>query len=77
MKTNHDMRHGPSGTEASNHGHMGHSWMMMACCIPMLVIAVVLVVTGVASVGFIFAALACTAMMFVMMRAMGGRHGGM
>ena len=51
------------------HGH-GHSWMMIACCIPMLVIAVVLVATGVAGIGFIFAAVMCTAMMAMMMRGM-------
>lgn len=47
--------------------------MMMICCIPMLVIAVVLVVTGVASVGFLFIAVLCTAMMAMMMRGM--NHG--
>ena len=44
--------------------------MMIACCIPMLVIAVALVATGVASPGFIVVALACTAMMALMMRGM-------
>jgi hypothetical protein len=48
--------------------------MMLICCIPMLVLAALLVATGVASSGFLFAALACTAMMALMMRAMG--HGG-
>ena len=54
----------------------GHSWMMIACCIPMLVIAIVLVATGIATVGVIFAAVMCTAMMAMMMRGMsdsGGR----
>jgi hypothetical protein len=56
--------------------HGGHSWMMIACCIPMLVIAIALVATGVVSVGFLFIALACTAMMALMMRGMGGNgHG--
>jgi hypothetical protein len=54
-------------------GHGGHSWMMIACCIPMIVIAIALVATGVASPGFLFAAAACTVMMAVMMR---GMHGG-
>jgi len=53
-------------------GHAGHGWMMMICCVPMLVIAIVLVATGVASVGFIFAAVMCTAMMAMMMSMMGG-----
>jgi hypothetical protein len=56
-------------------GHGGHGWMMIACCIPMLVIALVLVATGVLGVGFLFVALMCTAMMAMMMRAMsGGDH---
>lgn len=45
---------------------------MVACCIPMLVIAVVLVATGVANGGFIFAAIMCTAMMWMMMRGVSG-----
>ena len=51
-------------------GHSGHSWMMIACCIPMLVIAVVLVATGVVGVGVIFIAVLCTVMMAMMMGAM-------
>jgi len=63
--------HRPSLSEAAQkHGHGGHSWMMIACCIPMLVIAVALVATGVASPGFLFVALMCTAMMAMMMRGM-------
>jgi hypothetical protein len=56
--------------------HGGHGWMMIACCIPMLVLAVILVATGIASAGFLLAALACTAMMAMMMRAMGGTTSG-
>jgi hypothetical protein len=52
----------------------GHRWMMVACCIPMLVIAVVLVATGVAGGSAIFFAVMCTAMMAMMMGSMG--HGG-
>lgn len=61
------------GHDHGGHDHGGHGLMMIACCIPMLVIAIVLVATGVAGFGFIFAALACTAMMALMM---GGMHGG-
>ena len=66
---------GQHGGHGSHDGmsHGGHSWMMMVCCIPMLVIAVVLVAIGVVSPAFIFVALMCTAMMWFMMRAMG--HG--
>jgi uncharacterized membrane protein YiaA len=41
--------------------------MMIACCIPMLVIAVALVATGVVNAGFLLFAIGCTAMMFAMM----------
>ena len=64
----------PAPPAGGHSAHGGHSWMMIACCIPMLVIAVALVATGVVSVGFLFFALACTAMMALMMRGMGG-HG--
>ncbi len=66
---NHD-----AANAAETHPRSGHSWIMIACCIPMLVIAVALVATGVASPSFIVAAVACTAMMALMMRGMG--HGG-
>ncbi|MGE0308052.1 MAG: hypothetical protein AB7N61_07230 [Acidimicrobiia bacterium] len=52
------------------HQHGGHSWMMIACCIPMLAIAVLLVATGAASPGFLLVAVMCTAMMALMMRGM-------
>jgi hypothetical protein len=55
-----------------SHRH-GHGWMMIACCVPMLVIAVVLVATGVASPGFLVVAVGCMVMMAVMMAGMG--HG--
>lgn len=51
-------------------GHGGHGWMMIACCIPMMAIAIFLVATGVASPGFLFTALACTVMMALMMKFM-------
>ncbi len=54
------------------HGHGGHGWMMMLCCVPMLVIAIVLVATGVVNAGFLVSAVGCLVMMAVMMRMMGG-----
>lgn len=54
----------------------GHGWMMLGC-VAMLVIAIVLVATGVAGVAgvsFIFAAVMCAAMMT--MGGMGSRNGG-
>ena len=59
----------PPGDRGGHGGH-GH-WMMIACCIPMLVIAIIGVAAG-ASVGFLFVALMCTAMMMLMMGAMSG-----
>lgn len=55
-------------------GYRGHSWMMIACCIPMLLITGALVATGVVSGVFLLYAVACTAMMALMMKGMG--HGG-
>lgn len=60
--------------EQQNGGHAAHSWLMVACCIPMLAIAVALVATGVVGAGFIVYALVCAAMMAVMM--LGMSHGG-
>ncbi|QUW85878.1 hypothetical protein SMIR_41450 (plasmid) [Streptomyces mirabilis] len=56
-------------------GRGGHGWMMIACCIPMIIIAVVLVATGVVGVGWIFVAFACLIMMALMMRGMSGGNG--
>jgi hypothetical protein len=47
--------------------------MMIACCIPMIVIAFTLVATGVAGAGVIVFAVMCTLMMAMMMGGMG--HG--
>lgn len=63
----------PSVPAGKTHG--GHRVMMLVCCIPMLVIVGVLVVTGDAGSGFILYAVACTAMMAMMMIMMpGDRH---
>ena len=65
-----------SGTTPEERGRSqrrGHGWMMIACCIPMLVVAVVLLAAGVVSPGFLFlvAAIGCTVIMAVMMATMG------
>ena|GEM_PF-1504348 len=66
--------------EHQNHeagGHSGHKWMMMACCVPMLAIAIALVVSGTAGAGVIILAIGCALMMALMMGGMGGHgHGG-
>ena len=61
----------PGGTPAPRQGR--HGWMMIACCIPMIVIAIVLVASGVVRPGFLVYAIGCTAMMALMMRGM--NHG--
>lgn len=48
----------------------GHGWLMIVCCIPMLIIAGVLVATGVVSGVFLLFAIVCTAMMAMMMKGM-------
>jgi hypothetical protein len=63
-------------TQTTKPAKHGHGWMMIVCCIPMLVIAIALVATGVVGVGLLFAAIMCTAMMAMMMRAMSGGDGG-
>ena len=69
-----ERQHNPDAPDQEGtHGH-GH-WLMMACCVPMLVIAIVLVATGVLGAGFILVAIMCTAMMAMMMRGMSGSGG--
>jgi hypothetical protein len=61
-----------SDQRSQHSGRSGHGWMMIACCIPMLVIAVTLVATRVVGVGLIFGAIMCTVMMAMMMAMMSG-----
>ena len=66
--------HEPVTDHGVSHGR-GHGLMMLACCVPMLLIAFALVVSGAAGAGAILWALLCTAMMAAMMVAMPGhRH---
>ena len=53
-------------------GHRGHGWLMIACCIPMVVVVGIMVASGVVDVVFVFLALACTALMAFMMHGMHG-----
>ena len=43
--------HRPDSEQPGGHGR--HGWMMIACCIPMLVIAIALVAAGVIGAGFL------------------------
>ena len=74
MNAQHDHDPKDGRAQSQHQGHGGHGWMMIVCCIPMLLIAVALVAAGIASPGFILVAVACTAMMALMMRGMS--HGG-
>ena len=67
-----DRPHEDQSKEAG--GHTGHKWMMMACCVPMLAIAIALVVSETAGAGVIILAIGCALMMALMMGGMGG-HG--
>ena len=53
-------------------GNGRHGLMMLACCVPMLIVAVALVATGVVGAGFLVFAVGCTLMMAMMMRGMSG-----
>ena len=74
LPTNQTDQHGRRGSHAGHGAHGAHGLMMIACCIPMLVIAIVLVATGVAGPRFIFVAIMCTAMMAMMMKMMDGNE---
>jgi hypothetical protein len=63
----------PPSQLARRQGHRGHGWMMAAVCLPMIVVAVVLVATGAVNRGFLVVAAMCALMMAVMMRGMGQR----
>lgn len=54
----------------NRHGHSG--WMMLACCVPMVLVVVAMVATGVVSAGLLVFAAVCVGAMFVMMRTMDG-----
>lgn len=60
---------GPGGMR---HGGPGrHTLLMIACCIPIVALAVLLVATGAAGPGVFLVALACLVMMGAMMFMMG------
>ncbi|MFJ8819662.1 hypothetical protein [Amycolatopsis thermoflava] len=68
MSTDHET---PPETGATPHRHRGHGWMMLLMCAPLLVIAVVLTLTGLAGSGLIIGAVVCALMMGLMMVGMG------
>ena len=64
------MNHSHTDPAPETGKHRGHGLMMMVCCIPMLLIAVVVVATGVAGPGVLVFAVMCTLMMAAMMGGM-------
>ena len=60
--------------EPGHSAHGGHRWMMLICCIPMIAIVLLLIVSGTAGSGALLWALGCVAMMAAMMFMMPGGH---
>ena len=68
--------HEGGGDHSQAKGHSGHShWMMIACCVPMVLVAVVLLAGG-AGLASLAPAVVCVAMMGLMMVGMSRMHGG-
>ena len=80
MNDDHVEQHGvASGT--ADHDHRGgarrtNHMTMIACCVPVLLIAAVLVATHVVSASALVVAVGCVVMMAFMMRGMDHDHGG-
>ena len=71
------VRHSQQDHDHQGHeqeGGKSHRWLMVVCCIPMLIIVGVLVATGVAGTGAVLFAVICLGMMALMMFAMPGGH---
>ena len=66
--------HTPASPHTGDGAHAGHRWMMLICCIPMVAIVVLLIVSGAAGSGALLWALGCVAMMAAMMFMMPGGH---
>lgn len=73
--TGHQETHLGHDAHSSHGGHGGHGLMMLVCCIPMVAVAVLLVVSGTASAGALVWVLGCMLMMAAMMFLMPGGHG--
>ena len=64
-----------SAQHSHHAGQSGHRRIMIACCIPIVVIAVTLVATRVVGTGLVLGAIMCTVMMTMMMAMMTGGSG--
>lgn len=63
----------PFRAHGGHGGHGGHPWTMLICCLPMVIVALLLA-TGVAGTGAVLWALGCVAMMAAMMFFMPEGH---
>ena len=70
QQTGHEQRDPHAGHDMKG----GHGWMMLICCIPMIVIVIALIASGTAGSGVLLWALGCVAMMAAMMFMMPGGH---
>lgn len=61
-------------SDDSGRPHRGHRWLMLACCVPMLVIVAVLLISGTAGIGAVVFAVVCVGIMTAMMLAMPRGH---
>lgn len=66
--------HVPESRRSGHGAPGGHRLMMLICCIPMVAIVVLLLVSGVAGPGVVLWALGCVALMAAMMLLMPGGH---
>ena len=66
--------HAGADPHTGHGGHGGHGLMMLVCCIPMVAVVVLLVVSGTAGAGALVWALGCVLMMAAMMFFMPGGH---
>jgi 1,4-dihydroxy-2-naphthoate octaprenyltransferase len=71
----HQQTHTGQEAHSGHQGHGGHRLMMLVCCIPMVAVAVLLVVSETAGAGALVLALGCIVMMAAMMFLMPGGHG--
>ncbi|WP_310527356.1 hypothetical protein [Nocardioides sp.] len=63
-----------AGIAEGEGAHAGHRWMMLICCVPMIAIVLLLIVSGTAGSSALLWALGCVAMMAAMMFMMPGGH---
>jgi hypothetical protein len=64
--TDEDRRQPHRGGESGPRRHGRHRWMMLACFVPLLVVAAALIFTGAVGTGSVVFAVACITMMAVM-----------